>query len=202
MIARRPDPDYQGFADLCQYQREGVDFQVHVQSRPGSSVAVVAPHGGEIEVGTSQLARAIAGDELNLYLFEGIKAADNYRTLHLTSHRFDEPRCLELLSRCDHVLVIHGCRGEARQVLLGGLDAELKRRVMAALTASRVAVRTAGHFFQGTEPRNICNRGRHGLGVQIELTTALRMGVAPDALAAPIRSALRLGPAQHPAGRP
>ena len=187
---RRSDADYQGFAYLSKCQTEGVDFQVHVQSRQGSSVAIVAPHGGEIEVGTSELARAIAGDDLNLYLFEGIKAAGNYRALHLTSHRFDEPRCLELLAGCDHVVTIHGCRGHAPQVLLGGLDEELKGRIANVLNAIRVDVRTTDHPYVRTEPQNICNRGRRGVGVQLELSTALRFGAGLGALAAAIRVAL------------
>src|ERR1700751_5506986 len=90
--------------------------------RPDSSVAVLAPHGGAIEAGTSEIACAVAGSEFNLYVFEGIRESGNYAALHLTSHRFDEPRCLALLSACDHVITVHGCRGEIPRVLLGGLD--------------------------------------------------------------------------------
>lgn len=42
--------------------------------------------------------------------------------LHLTSHRFDEQRCLELLSNCDTIVAIYGCGGEAQQALIGGID--------------------------------------------------------------------------------
>jgi phage replication-related protein YjqB (UPF0714/DUF867 family) len=53
-------------------------------------VAVIAPHGGGIEPGTSELATAIAGDDFSLYLFEGLKSAGNGE-LHITSTNFDEP---------------------------------------------------------------------------------------------------------------
>jgi phage replication-related protein YjqB (UPF0714/DUF867 family) len=186
----RRDCGYQCFADLARANAEGTDFRVCVQSRPKSSVAIAAPHGGGIEMGTSEVARSVAGDEFNLYLFEGLRSSGNYTALHLTSHRFDEPRCLELLAGCDHVLAIHGCSGDAPQVLVGGLDAELKARVAEALSAINVDVRTTNHRFPAREPRNICNRGRRGVGVQVELTTGLRVGAASEVLAAAIRSVL------------
>jgi phage replication-related protein YjqB (UPF0714/DUF867 family) len=61
----------------------------------------VAPHGGRIEDGTLEIARAIAGRDHHLYLLEGRRTSHNYHTLHLTSHRFDKPRCLDLLSQAE-----------------------------------------------------------------------------------------------------
>jgi phage replication-related protein YjqB (UPF0714/DUF867 family) len=46
----------------------------------GSAVAIIAPHGGNIEPGTSELARAVAGQELSLYLFEGRLASTRVST--------------------------------------------------------------------------------------------------------------------------
>lgn len=117
---------YGGYADLASAQAEETDYRVHVRPFAGSSIAVIAPHGGGIEHFTSDIARAVAGTDINLYLFEGIRQAGNYAALHLTSHKFDEPRCLALLSACDHVVAIHGCAGKAQRVLMGGLDDPLK----------------------------------------------------------------------------
>jgi phage replication-related protein YjqB (UPF0714/DUF867 family) len=178
------------FADLTKVYTEGTDFRVHLQRRPASTVAIVAPHGGPIESGTSEIARAIAGDEFNLYLFEGCRPSGNYEALHLTSHWFDEPRCLELLAQCDHVLTIHGCRGDTAQVLIGGLDADLKDAVAEATGATGIAVRTSDHAYMGREPKNICNRGRRGVGVQLELTRALRRQGTPHALIRATRDVL------------
>src|SRR6476620_10730103 len=105
----RGDAGYGCYEDLAKAHIEGDDYQVHVRPCLESSVAIVAPHGGGIEVGTSEVARAIAGDEFNVYLFEGCRPSENFAALHLTSHRFDERRCLELLSGCDYVVTIHGC---------------------------------------------------------------------------------------------
>jgi len=55
----------------------------------------------------SDIARGVAGEDFSLYLFEGIRQVSNYSALHLMSPRFDEPRCLLLLSMCDHVIAIH-----------------------------------------------------------------------------------------------
>ena len=181
---------YRGYADLAGQQVEGSDYKVHVRANAQSSVAVIAPHGGGIERYTSEIARAIAGEDFNLYLFEGIRHSGNYAALHLTSHRFDEPRCLELLAGCDHVVAIHGCSGEAQQAFVGGLDAELKAVVAQSMVALRVKTLLTDHPFPAIDPMNICNRGRRGVGVQIEMTMPLRLQGPRDVLSAAIRSVL------------
>jgi len=186
----RPDAGYRCYAELAQARTEGTDFTVCVVPRSHSSVAILAPHGGDIEAGTSEIARAIAGEELNLYLFEGIRRSGNYAELHLTSHRFDEPRCLALLSSCDHVVAIHGCRGDERQALLGGLDEKLKGLIAVAIGGVGIDARLMGHPFPAVDPKNICNRGRQGAGVQIELTSALRLPELEKTMVDAIRSVL------------
>ena len=80
---------YNSFANLAKHAEEGRDFKVRTQERLGTTV-IIAPHGGGIEPGTSEIAEAIAGNDLSLYLFEGIRDENN-RELHITSTRFDEP---------------------------------------------------------------------------------------------------------------
>jgi len=191
---KNPADSYMSFRDLAEVQFEDVDYQVHVRPNEASSIAVIAPHGGGIEQYTSDIARAIAGADFNLYLFEGIRAAGNYAALHLTSHKFDEPRCLDLLSNCDHVIAIHGCRGDKQQALVGGLDGPLKTSVARAIAELGVDTRLQGHKFPAIEPKNICNRGRRGVGVQIEMTMALRRQGPRYEVSAAIRSALMEAP--------
>ena len=50
----------------------------------------MAPHGGGIEPGTTEIAEAVAGHEHTFYSFSGVKARGN-SVLHITSSRFDEP---------------------------------------------------------------------------------------------------------------
>jgi len=188
---RRHEADYGCYADLARAQVEGADFKVCVRRRPESPVAILAPHGGAIEAGTSEIARAVAGSEFNLYLFEGIRPAGNYDALHLTSHRFDEPRCLALVSACDHVIAFHGCRGDTPRALLGGLDTGLKKLISEAIAAVGVESHLTGHPYHAVHPRNICNRGRRGAGVQIELTSALRMRKSSRGIVGAIRAVLQ-----------
>jgi phage replication-related protein YjqB (UPF0714/DUF867 family) len=174
---RKPVPadNYRGYRDLALAHREGVDYAVHVRHPQNSPVAVLAPHGGRIEGGTSAVARLIAGIEHGLYLFEGLRAAnDNFDHLHLTSHCFDEPRCLELIAGCDTVIAIHGYAAPGADVLLGGRDERLKSALAPALEGHGLSVQTNGHDFPGLDERNICNRGRMGQGVQMELSASLR----------------------------
>jgi len=188
---RRRDSGYGCYADLAVAQVEGADFSVCVQRRPESPIAILAPHGGGIEAGTSEIARAVAGSEFNLYLFEGIRPAGNYAALHLTSHCFDEPRCLALLSACDHVVTIHGCRGSTPRALLGGLDLGLKKMIADAIAAVGIESHLVGHPYHAVHPRNICNRGRRGAGVQIELTSALRLRKSNRGIVSAVRAVLQ-----------
>ncbi len=101
---------YRGFDDLARSQVRGKDYKIAVCPRD-SQVAVIAPHGGLIEHRTSEIARAIAREDFNLYLFEGVKLSGNYHSLHLPSHLFDEEQCLALIGQCRFVVAIHGCTG-------------------------------------------------------------------------------------------
>ena len=181
---------YLGFADLEKHCQRGRDFEIRIHRRPSSDIAVVAPHAGRIEVGTSQIARSIAGDDFNLYLLEGIRRTHNYEALHLTSHRFDEPQCLALVAECSVVLTVHGCKGKEDKVALGGLDHGLRRRLSAALTRAGIEVIPEPHRFPATHPQNICNRGRSGKGVQLEISGSLRKSGFTSELAAVIRTEL------------
>lgn len=145
--------NYRDYADLAKAQVEGADYRVYVRTKSDSLVAVVAPHGGYIEQYTYYIARGIAGEDFNFYLFEGIRHSENYAALHLTGHPFDEPRSLELLSNCDHILAIHVCGGEAQQALIGGLDEELKAVVAQSMAALGVETLLVDHPFPATDPR-------------------------------------------------
>ncbi|RTL33222.1 MAG: hypothetical protein EKK53_28435 [Burkholderiales bacterium] len=128
-MATRLAKDFGSFADLSAVYEVDKDYRIVLEHRPASMTAVIAPHGGGIEAYTSDIARQIAGQDFSYYLFEGLLKAGNFAALHLSSHRFDEASCLELLSGCDHVVAIHGCGHEGERVLLGGRDAELRRAI-------------------------------------------------------------------------
>lgn len=181
---------YRSYCELAEHEVEGLDFTVTVLRRPLSAVAVIAPHGGRIESRTSEIARAIAGEDFNLYLFEGIKKRGNYAALHITSRRFDEPSCLELLSTCPFVVSIHGCVGHDERVLIGGLDDTLKDKMAIELRQAGVNIQNDGHHFQATDSSNICNRGQANKGVQLEFTRALRRSANARRVAGALRAVL------------
>ncbi len=192
MTKQAYSPDLHSFGDLALRYVEGVDYAVQVVPRERSRVAVLAPHGGRIEGRTSEIARLIAGDEHGLYLFEGLRTTgDNFDRLHLASHRFDEPRALDLISRCDTVVAVHGYAAHGPDVLLGGLNERLKREVAQALTEAGFTYLTDGHRFPGSHPLNICNRGRSGEGVQLELSEGLRKAGDWSGLADAVREVLQ-----------
>ena len=184
-----PSAQLLDFAHLAQRHPEGRDFVVEVQRR-FSNTAVLAIHGDPIERGVSRIARQVAGEEHNLYLLEGRLPALNYEYLHLSSSRFDDPRCIDLISSCHRVVTIHGCNGLEENVLLGGLDQVFKARIAAALAEAGVPCQTEGHRFPGVRTSNICNRGATGMGVQVELTDPVREGRLEAAVIAAIRRAL------------
>lgn len=165
---------FKSFADLARFYRENEDYRITCLPRNNALVCIVAPHGGGIEPKTSDIARAIAGSEFSLYLFEGICPTDNYEALHLTSHYFDEPGCLKMLASSDYVLTIHGCSVKGEAVLIGGLDNPLANELFASICETGVKCEIDEYQFPASNPNNICNRGRRKVGVQLELSRELR----------------------------
>jgi len=180
---------YSCIDELRQHEEQGRDFSITTVPRAASTCLILAPHGGGIEHGTSDIARAIAGEDFNLYLFEGIKAKGN-AGLHVTSSRFDEQSCLEILSACDFVLAIHGCKGEDERVLLGGLHRTMKREISDSLQTHGVNIESSGHRYPATDPMNICNRGRMRQGVQLEISAPLRRSPNRHRVVDAVRAAL------------
>lgn len=181
---------YSGYAELASNELRGKDFDIVISKQPSSQVAILAPHGGEIERGTTRVARLIADDDFNLYLFEGLKSSDNYETLHLSSHLFDEPECLSLISKIPIVVTIHGCNGKKDRIYLGGLNESLKAELFLAFKSEEISVCVEGHKYPGKNPDNICNRGMTNQGVQIELTDTLRGTAAEEKVVRAVRKVL------------
>jgi len=165
---------YAGFSELAQQEIADKDFSLRCTRRLGVP-AVIAPHGGGIEPGTSELAEAIAGNDLSFYAFEGKKAAGN-GDLHITSTRFDEPRCLELLAASPTCIAMHGEGTQNREaVFLGGLNHVIRDRIAVSLKhAGFIAEIHGDPMLQGCAPSNVCNRCVSRRGVQLEVSAGLR----------------------------
>lgn len=162
---------YSSFEELRLAESEGRDYQIHFR-KGNSGIAVMAPHGGGIEPGTTEIANKVAGEKHSFYSFEGWKRKGNL-TLHITSRRFDEPSGLHIAKVSETILTIHGCKGREKVVYLGGKDEALMEKVRLTLGESLFSV-VEHPRFPGTSPNNICNRNRRRKGVQLEISAGLR----------------------------
>lgn len=163
---------YQNFNALK--KSEHLDRDYRIEYRQGASgIAVIAPHGGRIEHGTSQIADAIAGDEHSFYAFEGLK--DLSHDLHISSNRFDESTALRIARQAKIVITIHGCLGNKSAIYIGGRHQSFKEKLVDILKKQDwPAAFDPNPKRQGMDLANICNRGKVGKGIQVEMTQAFR----------------------------
>ncbi|MDM4718834.1 poly-gamma-glutamate hydrolase family protein [Micromonospora sp. WMMA1363] len=153
------------------------------------------PHGGGIEVGTSELCLAVAGYHpatstpiettaplYDYWLFEGLRSSGNGE-LHVTSTSCDDPVAESLGGGARHAVSLHGCTAgqvglpdTGQAVVVGGLDATLKAYLRQEFAAAGITALDAAAFpaLAGVNPQNIVNRTLTGSGAQLELTTPLR----------------------------
>jgi len=170
---------YKSFGELEGRETEGQDYTIRSCLR-NSPVLVMAPHGGKIEPGTTEIAEAIAGVDYSFYTFEGIKA-DGNGMLHVQSHLFEEPRAMEAVKDAEIVVTVHGhAEREDPFVMMGGLDTSLKSEIEGELRTAGFQIREATQGLKAIDPANICNRGRSGKGVQLEISRRLRDSLRTD----------------------
>lgn len=162
---------YPSYEILSQNEVAGRDYRIR-KRRGETGIALIAPHGGGIEPGTSEIAEAIAGRHHSFYTFSGIKPRGN-ADLHITSRNFDEPEGVRIAETSDAVVTIHGCLERGKVVFMGGRDKVLVKKISRELVAARFATAESSRF-PGINARNICNRSRRGMGVQLEISAGLR----------------------------
>lgn len=169
---------YQNFAELSAEMQPEVDYRIRHKDR-GTSVVILAPHGGTIEPETAEIADAIAGTDLSFYAFEALKPGA-HGDFHITSHRFDEPDALDLVGRSSIAVAIHGRKDDGSDtVWLGGRATGLRDAIGEALRAAGFDA-VPNKTLPGVHETNICNRTGSGEGVQLELPRSLRRKLADD----------------------
>lgn len=174
---------YTTFQELLKNESEGKDFQIRFKSTD-SGILIMAPHGGRIEPGTTEIAESLASGKYSFYSFEGLKFPDEANiVLHVGSADYDEPIATKMISAADLVITIHGFKDSDHElVILGGFYQELKTVFADYLNEAGFVTRlaeTENRFF-GSSPENICNRGRIRKGVQFELSRKLRDALVQD----------------------
>ncbi|MFI8521691.1 poly-gamma-glutamate hydrolase family protein [Streptomyces sp. NPDC085481] len=172
-----------------------------------SSTAIVTPHGGGIEAGTSELCMAIAGYkpfdadtdpadaavaglvQRDYWMFEALA---NSAAQHVTSTHCDDPAALAVCANNLYAVSLHGFEPDddanAKRIVIGGLDQRLKLNLAAAfarhgLTTDlgvTVVVGGTDPGIDGNHPMNIVNRTRTAAGAQLEISTALRRAMFGD----------------------
>ncbi|MFB4293632.1 poly-gamma-glutamate hydrolase family protein [Nonomuraea sp. ATR24] len=165
---------YPDYATLAAKEVEGRDYLRLRRLPRGAEVAHIAIHGGAIESPTTQLADHAAGTKHAFYSFVGIKPDGNSK-LHITSTRFDEPRALKLVAAVDRTVSWHAAAATHATTYVGGRDARLVAKVTAALRKAGFPVAaTVPDRINGTSPRNIVNRNKRRMGVQLEISKGQR----------------------------
>ncbi|MGA2940263.1 MAG: poly-gamma-glutamate hydrolase family protein [Syntrophobacteraceae bacterium] len=169
---------YSCFEHLRANESSGADYEV--RRRHGSSgIAVISIHGGAIEPGTSEVAEAVAGADHSFYAFRGMKK-DGNKDLHITSTLFDEPDALEIVRSSETVISIHGCSEAEEVVHVGGIDFRLRECIEERLRQAGFKTPRGAWSLRGLDKRNICNRCRRGMGVQLEISKGLRARMFGD----------------------
>ncbi|MEC1943209.1 poly-gamma-glutamate hydrolase family protein [Bacillus velezensis] len=139
-----------------------------------TDVLILAPHGGGIEGGTSELAKELS-EAYSTYLFEALKIPGAF-DLHLTSTNFDEPRALEMLQEHEFTLSLHGYASNVEHVLVGGTDRNKAEAITRTLNNAGYSAELLdeGTRLSGSSPNNVANKNKSGKSIQLELSTGLR----------------------------
>jgi phage replication-related protein YjqB (UPF0714/DUF867 family) len=164
---------YQSFGELADREVEGRDYRIRVGLRD-PCVLIMAPHGGRIEPTTEIIAEAIAGHNYSFYSLEGLKEVGN-NVLHIESHLFDELRALHAVEKAKIIITVHGQIDQKDGfVMVGGLHKSLSSEIEEQLEAAGFKTRPPTEGLMGTDPMNICNRGKSKQGVQLEISRKVR----------------------------
>ncbi|NQZ07553.1 MAG: poly-gamma-glutamate hydrolase family protein [Algicola sp.] len=163
-------PNYQALSEV---EQKDTDYRIETRQQSNTNTVIIAPHGGGIEYGSSEITKGIAADNYSYALFEGLKGSGN-SDLHITSTNFDEPDCLALVETSKTVVTIHGEGSDNKIAYLGGTNQPLLDAIKASLEHSGFKTDTHPKL-KGESASNICNRGTDPKGgVQLELALGLR----------------------------
>jgi phage replication-related protein YjqB (UPF0714/DUF867 family) len=162
----------------------GRDFRVAFGDSKVDLCLLIAPHGGGIEPGTSEILRAVS--EMGgwaWYEFAGFLRKGNQAELHIASTSFDEPTLMSMLPQTRFVVAFHGASdaGEpivyvggrwkrACEILSDSINASSRKHGIHAALAHENPV---AHL-QGSQESNLTNRGKRAEGVQLEFSRGAR----------------------------
>jgi len=198
---------YIGMNHLYAHETEGVNYtkewhrhrwryKTSKNYKDENEIFIMAPHGGGIERGTTELALATAGftsdfnrhpasaETYDYFIFNGKNPGDQNGSLHVTASNYDDFVANELVQNSVISLAFHGCTDEQpepntgegyKACIIGGLD-------IAFMTILEYQLHDAGfnarisdqEMLNGDLPDNIINKNKRKTGAQFELTTSFR----------------------------
>nr|WP_204179836.1 poly-gamma-glutamate hydrolase family protein [Staphylococcus sp. GDY8P76P] len=177
--ATRKQDYYKSMTELYNDTTEGIDWKKDTRN-VGKSVLIVAPHGGNIEQGTSELTKLVANNgDFDYFSFEAIRPSNNTQ-LHVTSTNYDDATLHEMIQDRTATISIHGAQGEEQLVYLGGYQSPLRDAIQSQLELKGFVVKIPPEYLGGLSNANFINKVEESTGVQLELTTALRKAFFKD----------------------
>ena len=177
--ATRKQDYYKSMTELYKDTTEGIDWKKDTRN-VGKSVLIVAPHGGNIEQGTSELTKLVANNgDFDYFSFEAIRPSNNTQ-LHVTSTNYDDATLHEMIQDRTATISIHGAQGEEQLVYLGGYQSPLRDAIQSQLELKGFVVKIPPEYLGGLSNANFINKVEESTGVQLELTTALRKAFFKD----------------------
>ncbi len=164
---------YKNFKELSKQEIAGRDFVITKIIR-NSPILIMAPHGGRIELETTEIAKLLAHDKYSFYSFQGIKNKDNF-LLHISSNNYQEPQALKMIDNSELVITIHGYRETQELIIVGGKNKKLRTLVVNKLKSLGFKLEESiPQKLKGTRSTNICNQGKLKAGLQLEISEGLR----------------------------
>jgi phage replication-related protein YjqB (UPF0714/DUF867 family) len=163
----------------------GRDFRVAFGDSKIELCLLIAPHGGGIEPGSSEIMRAVV--EVGgwaWYEFAGFLRQGNKEALHLSSVDFDEPMLKSMLPQAGFVVAFHGASESEEPIVYVGGKWKLGRQTVIesihaafgdhGIRAADANDKAAAAHLRGLDDSNITNLGKRAEGVQLEFSRGAR----------------------------
>ena len=164
---------YTSMTQLERETKEDIDWKKETRDQ-GNQVLIVAPHGGNIEQGTSELTKLLAQQGgYDYFSFEATRPSNNTQ-LHVTSTHYDDPTLHQMVEGRSATISIHGAKGDDPIVFLGGAKSDLRDEIQSQLESRGFTVQVPPEYLGGLNENNFINKNENSTGVQLELTTSLR----------------------------
>ncbi len=163
----------------------GRDFRVAFGDSKIDLCLLIAPHGGGIEPGSSEIMRAVAEfGGWAWYEFAGFLSQGNKEALHITSTDFDEPTLTSMLPQAGFVIAFHGASESGEPLVYVGGKWKLGRQTFTesintafgehGIRAADAIDNAVPAHLRGLDDGNVTNCGKRREGVQLEFSRAAR----------------------------